>query len=164
MPAAPEPPERELNIEWPGTILFNGIDITNERPAQIARRGIIRSFQISAVFPHLSVLQNVRIALQRKRGGSFDFWRSEKHLNEFNARAMELITDVGLAAYAELPAYLAGWQAGIMPFAINEATRFISPPKKAGRGAARGPASTVISWQPALTNASSSLRTMGSSA
>jgi branched-chain amino acid transport system ATP-binding protein len=66
--------------------------------------GIVRSFQISAVFPHLSVLQNVRIALQRKRGGSFDFWRSEKHLNEFNARAMELITDVGLTGYAELPA------------------------------------------------------------
>ena len=65
-----------------GTILFNGQDITRERPAQIARRGIIRSFQISAVFPHLTVLENVRIALQRKRGASFDFWRSERVLRE----------------------------------------------------------------------------------
>lgn len=87
-----------------GRILYKGEDITGMAPAAVARLGIVRSFQISAVFPHLSVLQNVRIALQRKRGGSFDFWRSEQHLNEFNARAMELITDVGLAAYADLPA------------------------------------------------------------
>ena len=87
-----------------GRILYKGEDITGMAPADVARLGIVRSFQISAVFPHLSVLQNVRIALQRKRGGSFDFWRSEKYLNEFNARAMELITDVGLAAYAELSA------------------------------------------------------------
>jgi branched-chain amino acid transport system ATP-binding protein len=87
-----------------GRIVYKGEDITGMAPADVARLGIVRSFQISAVFPHLSVLQNVRIALQRKRGGSFDFWRSENHLNEFNARAMELITDVGLAAYAELPA------------------------------------------------------------
>jgi branched-chain amino acid transport system ATP-binding protein len=87
-----------------GRILYKGEDITGMAPADVARLGIVRSFQISAVFPHLSVLQNVRIALQRTRGGSFDFWRSEKHLDEFNARAMELITDVGLVAYAELPA------------------------------------------------------------
>jgi branched-chain amino acid transport system ATP-binding protein len=87
-----------------GRILYKGEDITGMAPADVARLGIVRSFQISAVFPHLSVLENVRIALQRKRGGSFDFWRSKKHLTEFNARAMELITDVGLAAYAELPA------------------------------------------------------------
>jgi branched-chain amino acid transport system ATP-binding protein len=87
-----------------GRILYKGEDITGMAPADVARLGIVRSFQISAVFPHLTVLQNVRIALQRKRGGSFDFWRSDKSLDEFKARAMELITDVGLAAYAELPA------------------------------------------------------------
>ena len=87
-----------------GSIVYKGIDITAHAPADVARLGIVRSFQISAVFPHLNVLQNVRIALQRKRGGSFDFWRSDKSLDEFKARAMELITDVGLAAYAELPA------------------------------------------------------------
>src|SRR5512138_2392705 len=48
-----------------GSILYNGNDITREPPAQIARRGVIRSFQISAVFPHLTVLENVRIGLQR---------------------------------------------------------------------------------------------------
>ena len=61
-----------------GSILFNGHDITHEKPAQIARRGIIRSFQISATFPHLTVLENVRIGLQRKLGTSFHFWKSEK--------------------------------------------------------------------------------------
>src|SRR5471030_3290085 len=58
-----------------GSIHFNGTDITRDKPAQIARRGIIRSFQISAVFPHLSVLENVRIGLQRRLGTSFHFWK-----------------------------------------------------------------------------------------
>ncbi len=58
---------------------------------------MVRSFQISAVFPHLTVLENVRIALQRQRGGSFDFWRSRRVLDQFNARALSLIDDVGLA-------------------------------------------------------------------
>src|SRR5438270_13016746 len=63
-----------------GRIVFNGRDITGSRPADIARLGLVRSFQISAVFPHLTVLENVRIALQGRRGGSFDFWRSERLL------------------------------------------------------------------------------------
>src|SRR5438876_3515755 len=63
-----------------GSIHFNGRDITRERPSKIARMGVIRSFQISAVFPHLTVLENVRIGLQRKLGTSFHFWRSEKSL------------------------------------------------------------------------------------
>ncbi len=83
-----------------GTILFNGTDITNEAPAQIARRGIIRSFQISAVFPHLTVLENVRVALQRNLGTSFHFWRSEKSLDGLNDRAMELLRQVDLETYA----------------------------------------------------------------
>src|SRR5207248_914799 len=61
-----------------GRIMFNGRDITGSRPADIARLGLVRSFQISAVFPHLTVLENVSIALQRRRGASFDFWRSER--------------------------------------------------------------------------------------
>ncbi|CAM4418437.1 ABC transporter ATP-binding protein [Bordetella tumbae] len=83
-----------------GQILFNGTDITRDRPAQIARRGIIRSFQISAVFPHLSVLENVRIGLQRKTGLSFHFWRSEKQLNSLNAAALALLEQVDLGAFA----------------------------------------------------------------
>src|SRR5213083_867580 len=71
-----------------GRIRFNGRDITGSRPADIARRGLVRSFQISAVFPHLSVLENVRVALQRRRGRSFDFWRSESALDALNERAM----------------------------------------------------------------------------
>ena len=82
-----------------GSIVYNGHDITPERPAQIARRGVVRSFQISAVFPHLTVRENVRVALQRKRGHSFDFWRSEKVLAELNERARELLDAVGLLAY-----------------------------------------------------------------
>jgi branched-chain amino acid transport system ATP-binding protein len=83
-----------------GRIVYNGADITALAPADVARRGLVRSFQISAVFPHLSVLENVRIALQRKRGGSFDFWRSSRVLDEFNDRALALIDDVGLSAFA----------------------------------------------------------------
>lgn len=84
-----------------GSILFNGRDITRAQPAQIARMGIIRSFQISAVFPHLTVLQNVRIGLQRELGTSFYFWQSEKSLARLNDRAMQLLAEVDLAAFAD---------------------------------------------------------------
>lgn len=84
-----------------GHILYEGIDITAERSAQIARRGIVRSFQISAVFPHLSVLENVRLGLQRKLGVSFQFWRSERVLDRLNDRAMELLESVDLAQFAD---------------------------------------------------------------
>ena len=87
-----------------GEILFNGQDITHERPADVARRGIIRSFQISAVFPNLTVLENVRIALQRKLGTSFHFWKREKTLDVLNDRAMELLERVGLRDFARLTA------------------------------------------------------------
>ena len=83
-----------------GTILFNGHDITRDKPADVARRGIIRSFQISAVFPNLTVLENVRVALQRTLGTSFHFWRSEKSLDVLNDRAMALLERVGLARFA----------------------------------------------------------------
>jgi len=83
-----------------GQILFNGRDITMLQPAQIARMGIIRSFQISAVFPHLTVLENVRIGLQRNLGTSFHFWKSEATLAQLNARAMDLLEEVGLAEFA----------------------------------------------------------------
>ncbi|MDB5998960.1 MAG: transporter ATP-binding protein [Rhizobacter sp.] len=86
-----------------GEILFNGDDITHSRPAAIARRGIIRSFQISAVFPHLSVMENVRVALQRKLGTSFRFWESERSLDVLNAKALELLASVDLLDYAALP-------------------------------------------------------------
>jgi branched-chain amino acid transport system ATP-binding protein len=87
-----------------GTIQFDGHDITREKSAQIARRGVGRSFQISAVFPHLTVLENVRIALQRKLNTSFHFWRSESSLAALNDRAMELLSDVGLDSYANIVA------------------------------------------------------------
>src|SRR6201995_2650067 len=82
-----------------GRITFDGRDITALQPAEVARLGLVRSFQISAVFPHLTVLENVRIALQRRRGGSFDFWRSKRVLNSFNERALKLIDDVGLSNF-----------------------------------------------------------------
>jgi branched-chain amino acid transport system ATP-binding protein len=84
-----------------GQILFNSQDITAAKPAQIARMGIIRSFQISAVFPHLSVLENVRIGLQRQLGTAFHFWKSEKSLNQLNARAMALLEEVDLSTFAD---------------------------------------------------------------
>jgi branched-chain amino acid transport system ATP-binding protein len=87
-----------------GRIIFKGRDITALAPADVARLGLVRSFQISAVFPHLSVLENVRIALQRSRGGSFDFWRSRRALETYHSRAMELLSDFGLSAFAHAPA------------------------------------------------------------
>ena len=83
-----------------GRILYKGHDITAMRPADVARLGLVRSFQISAVFPHLSALENVRVALQRKRGDNFDFWRSKSVLKSLNARALELLADVGLSDFA----------------------------------------------------------------
>ncbi|WP_338147753.1 ABC transporter ATP-binding protein [Neoroseomonas terrae] len=87
-----------------GTIHYDGRDITGMKPAEVARLGLVRSFQISAVFPHLSVLENVRVALQRSRGGSFDFWRSDALLRRYDDRARALLEDVGLSGYAELTA------------------------------------------------------------
>jgi branched-chain amino acid transport system ATP-binding protein len=89
-----------------GSIKFRGRDITGMRPAEVARLGLVRSFQISAVFAHLTALENVRIALQRARGASFDFWRSEKLLSCFDDRARALLEDVGLSEFVETPAGL----------------------------------------------------------
>src|SRR5271157_5911198 len=77
-----------------GRIVFDGRDVTALKPADVAQLGIGRSFQISAVFPHLTVIENVRIALQRRRGGSFDFWRSKRALRALDERALALIADV----------------------------------------------------------------------
>ncbi len=87
-----------------GTIFYKGRDITAALPHAVARLGLVRSFQISAVFPHLSVLENVRVALQRALGTSYHFWRSERSVEVLNGRAMELLDDVALRAYAGLPA------------------------------------------------------------
>jgi len=87
-----------------GRIVYKGRDITAIAPADVARLGLVRSFQISAVFPHLTVIENVRVALQRKRGASFDFWRSKRVLDSFNAQAMALIANVGLSSFAHATA------------------------------------------------------------
>jgi len=83
-----------------GSITYRGHDITHERPAQTARRGIVRSFQISAVFPHLTALENVRAALQRNLGTSFHFWKPERSLHPLHGRAMQLLEAVDLQAFA----------------------------------------------------------------
>jgi branched-chain amino acid transport system ATP-binding protein len=83
-----------------GTIWFKGADITRQKPAEIARSGIVRSFQISAVFPHLTVLENVRVGLQRRLHDSFHFWESERALSVLDQRALELLSHVGLEASA----------------------------------------------------------------
>jgi len=87
-----------------GQILFNGADITGEKPAQIARRGVIRSFQISAVFPHLTVLENVRIGLQRFTGTSFHFWKGLTGLSQLDAKVLALLELVDLREMAHLKA------------------------------------------------------------
>ena len=84
-----------------GTITYQGVDITHEKPAQTARRGIVRSFQISAVFPHMTVLENVRAALQRGLGNSMHFWKPEKSLFPLHQRAGQLLNAVGLEEFAQ---------------------------------------------------------------
>jgi len=97
-----------------GSITWQGRDITRMKPAEVARLGVVRSFQISAVFPHLSVLENVRVALQRARGGSYDFWRSERVLAAFDDRARQLLADVQLDGYEAVPA-------GLLPYGRKRA-------------------------------------------
>jgi branched-chain amino acid transport system ATP-binding protein len=84
-----------------GQILFNTEDITNVPAAKIARRGIIRSFQISAVFPHLTVIENVRVGLQRRLGTTFHFWKSAATLSQLDDRAMQLLAEVDLTEFAD---------------------------------------------------------------
>lgn len=97
-----------------GSIRYEGRDITGLRPADVARLGLVRSFQISAVFPNFTALENVRIALQRARGDSFDFWRSDRLLRRYDARAGELLDEVGLADWAQT-------RAGEMPYGRKRA-------------------------------------------
>ncbi len=87
-----------------GKIVYKGEDITAAKPHEVARKGLVRSFQISAVFPHLTVLENVRIALQRSLGTTFHFWRPERSVEALDGRARELIGAVGLAEFATLAA------------------------------------------------------------
>ena len=87
-----------------GQILFDGQDITRDKPAQIARRGVVRSFQISSTFPHMTVLENVRVALQQNLGTAFSFWKSERSLDALNERCLELLDTVGLSGFANLTA------------------------------------------------------------
>ncbi|GKW50885.1 ABC transporter ATP-binding protein [Halomonas sp. NCCP-2165] len=85
-----------------GEILYRGEAITAMKANQIARMGLVRSFQISAVFGHMTALENVRVALQRPIGTSFHFWKSAKSLDHLNARALELLDEVGLVEYADV--------------------------------------------------------------
>src|SRR5882672_3403529 len=87
-----------------GTILYRGEDITGDRPARVARRGLVRSFQISSTFPHMTVLENVRVALQRRLANSFHFWRSERSLDALDGKARELLAAVELTEHAGLQA------------------------------------------------------------
>jgi branched-chain amino acid transport system ATP-binding protein len=84
-----------------GRIYFNGRDITTTPPEAVARMGMVRSFQISAVFGQLTTLENVRMALQRSRNDNFYFWRSDKALRNMDSRARELLADVGLDGFAD---------------------------------------------------------------
>lgn len=88
-----------------GTVHFDDVDVTGLSPSQIAQMGAIRSFQISAVFPKLSVLANVRLALQQRAGGSYAFWKSREALRRLNDRAHQFLGEVGLEASGQRLAY-----------------------------------------------------------
>jgi ABC-type iron transport system FetAB ATPase subunit len=107
-----------------GRIVFEGTDVTGEQPAAVARRGLVRSFQISATFPHLTVLENIRVALQRRAGLATQFWRSDKTLRQLDGRARELIADFNLDVYADAPAvdlsYGRKRACGLEPLALGQ--------------------------------------------
>jgi branched-chain amino acid transport system ATP-binding protein len=84
-----------------GCIEFHGKDITQAGPVAVARLGIVRSFQISATFGHLTVHENIRVALQRRAGLARQFWRSDAVLDRLNARTDELLQSVNLAPYRD---------------------------------------------------------------
>jgi branched-chain amino acid transport system ATP-binding protein len=100
-----------------GTILYRGEDITREHPARVARRGLVRSFQISSTFPHMTVLENVRVALQRRLGNSFQFWRSQRSITQLDERAMEILASVELDEHSQL-------QATELPYGRKRALEF----------------------------------------
>jgi branched-chain amino acid transport system ATP-binding protein len=109
-----------------GEIRFDGASITKLATHEIARRGLVRSYQISSIFPAFTALNNVRFALQQQRSSNFDFWRSELRLERFNDRAMELLEDLGLAQWAHT-------RAGDLPYgrkrALEIATTLALDPK-----------------------------------
>ena len=85
-----------------GEIIYRGKAITSMKANEIARLGLVRSFQISAVFGHMTVLENVRVALQQKLGNSYHFWKSENTLRDLDERAMQLLTEVDLQSFAHI--------------------------------------------------------------
>ena len=87
-----------------GRIVFDGRDITREKPAALARQGMVRSFQISATFPHLTVLENVRVALQRRHAPTYAFWLPGSVLSRLDARAMDLLEQVDMQDFAQTKA------------------------------------------------------------
>ncbi|KJS20612.1 MAG: amino acid ABC transporter ATP-binding protein [Hoeflea sp. BRH_c9] len=97
-----------------GTIAYNGQDISRVKAAKLPDLGILRSFQISAVFPRLTLLENVRLALQHGKGVSYQFWRNENSLNDLNDRAESLLADVGLGGRS-------AEQAGTLPYGSKRA-------------------------------------------
>jgi branched-chain amino acid transport system ATP-binding protein len=109
-----------------GQVIFDGVDITAAQPAEVATKGLIRSFQISAVFPNMSALDNIRVALLRIHGGAHRFWRSKQELNAFTDTAMGLLEEVGLAEFSHV---LAGELAYGRKRALEIATTLALKPK-----------------------------------
>ncbi|STQ91490.1 ABC transporter ATP-binding protein [Iodobacter fluviatilis] len=109
-----------------GQVIFDGVDITAAQPAEVANKGLIRSFQISAVFPNMSTLDNIRVALLRIHGGAHRFWRSKQELNAFTDTAMDLLEEVGLAEFSHV---LAGELAYGRKRALEIATTLALKPK-----------------------------------
>ena len=83
-----------------GRIEFMGEDVTALEPAEIARRGLVRSFQISAVFPHMTVLENVRVGIQKRQGDWYNFLRSRRSNSQYDDEALAILASVGLERYA----------------------------------------------------------------
>jgi branched-chain amino acid transport system ATP-binding protein len=87
-----------------GRILFDGEDVTGLPVHARATRGLARSFQITSILPRFSVLENVALAVQARRGTSFRFFGTAADEEELNAPALAALAQVGLAERADAPA------------------------------------------------------------
>lgn len=84
-----------------GRVLFRGKDVTGKHPADLSRLGLVRTFQISAIFPDMTALENVRVAMQRHEGRSHAFWRSVRTLKPLEGGCLRLLEEVGLEEFAQ---------------------------------------------------------------
>ena len=89
-----------------GRIHLLGRDITNRQPYEINRMGLSRSFQVTNIFPRMSVFENVRCGLMWVEGCKYSFWQFVDRRRDVQERTVEILASIGLSTKADIPAEL----------------------------------------------------------